>query len=215
MSAATALARARVRSTSTTSRATPRSTTANAHAEPTLPAPMMPTFMDDPPASNRRGSGWMLHRRTSNGAAGCQPACVRSVQRASGHRSGGAWHSAPAAATLLWREQARAVSGLSRRGGDLAAPRDALRGGQRSSVLDRTDEQVERLLRVRLDELELGEGAPRRRRELRRRLVRLDVVTVLHLVQPVRSVAAAAVVPLARELRCLDDPGIGARMVVD
>src|SRR6266446_8443515 len=45
MSVATALARARVRSTSTTSRATPRITSANAHAEPTLPAPMTPTFM--------------------------------------------------------------------------------------------------------------------------------------------------------------------------
>src|SRR6266540_7449039 len=48
MSVATALARARVRSTSTTSRATPRITSANAHAEPTLPAPMTPTFMATP-----------------------------------------------------------------------------------------------------------------------------------------------------------------------
>src|SRR5712664_42083 len=48
MSVATALARARVRSTSTTSPATPRITSANAHAEPTLPAPMTPTFMATP-----------------------------------------------------------------------------------------------------------------------------------------------------------------------
>src|SRR5882672_408720 len=47
-SVATALARARVRSTSTTSRATPRITSANAHAEPTLPAPITPTFMATP-----------------------------------------------------------------------------------------------------------------------------------------------------------------------
>src|SRR6267154_2787732 len=47
MSVATALARARVRSTSTTSRATPRIAAAKAHAEPTLPAPTMPTFMAD------------------------------------------------------------------------------------------------------------------------------------------------------------------------
>src|SRR5882672_2966316 len=54
MSAATALARARVRSTSTTSRATPRITSAKAHAEPTLPAPMTPTFMTIPLPCARR-----------------------------------------------------------------------------------------------------------------------------------------------------------------
>src|ERR1700738_928692 len=45
MSVATALARARVRSMSTTSRATPRITEANAHAQPPLPAPTIPSFI--------------------------------------------------------------------------------------------------------------------------------------------------------------------------
>src|SRR5882672_4719393 len=42
---ATAVARSRVRSTSTISRAAPRMTRASAHAEPTAPAPMIPTFI--------------------------------------------------------------------------------------------------------------------------------------------------------------------------
>src|SRR6266851_4566596 len=45
MSVATALARARVLSMTTISRATPRMTSANTQAEPTAPAPMTPTFI--------------------------------------------------------------------------------------------------------------------------------------------------------------------------
>src|SRR5260221_10712009 len=56
MSVATALARSRVRSTNTTSRAAPRRTTANAHADPTAPVPIIPTFITSalPPPAHRR-----------------------------------------------------------------------------------------------------------------------------------------------------------------
>src|SRR5258708_36711471 len=45
MSVATALARARVLSMTTISRATPRMTSANTQAEPTAPAPTTPSFI--------------------------------------------------------------------------------------------------------------------------------------------------------------------------
>src|ERR1043166_7017426 len=57
MSVATALARARLLSTSTISRARARSTMAIAVAAPTVPTPMMPTFMASPPPLPPFGGG--------------------------------------------------------------------------------------------------------------------------------------------------------------
>src|SRR5260221_8838788 len=56
MSVATALARSRVRSTNATGRGAPRRTTANAHADPTEPVPIIPTFITSalPPPAHRR-----------------------------------------------------------------------------------------------------------------------------------------------------------------
>src|ERR1700730_4134759 len=50
MSSATARARVRVLSSSTSSRAEPRCITAMAQADPTAPTPMIPTFTPTPPA---------------------------------------------------------------------------------------------------------------------------------------------------------------------
>jgi len=73
------------------------------------------------------------------------------------------------------------MAGLGRTAGDRATARDALAGWELGSVLDMIDQQVERALRVRLDQLELRE----------RSLEGLDVVAVLDLVQPVRRAASA------------------------
>src|SRR5262249_24746072 len=83
----------------------------------------------------------------------------------------------------------RAVAGLRRAGGDRTAARDALAGWELRAALDVVDQQVERALGVRLDQLELREGV----------LERLDVVAVLHLVQAVlhgAAFAAAALPPV-------------------
>ena len=69
-----------------------------------------------------------------------------------------------------------AVSRLRWRGGYLAATWNALIGWQCRAALDLPDEQIKGTLGVRLDEFERGE----------RVFVRLDMVSVLHLVQPVR-----------------------------
>src|SRR3954470_13716358 len=84
-------------------------------------------------------------------------------------------------------EEIRAVFRLRGRIADRAATRDALARRQRSAPLDVVHQEVERVLRVRLDELELREV------EL---LVVLDVVAVLHFVQAVSGVPFAAVVAL-------------------
>ena len=78
--------------------------------------------------------------------------------------------------TPLGPEEICAVSRLRRRGGYLAAARNALIGRQRRAALDLPDEQIEGTLRVRLDQFELREHV----------LESLDMVSVLHLVQPVR-----------------------------
>jgi hypothetical protein len=76
------------------------------------------------------------------------------------------------------------VPGLRRRIGNRAAARDALARRERNILLHLLDQQVERALRVRLDEFQLREV------EL---LVVLDVVAVLDLVQAVgRTVVPAA-----------------------
>ena len=80
-------------------------------------------------------------------------------------------------------QQVGAVACLRRVARDRAALRNALARRQRRLVFDMIDEEVERLLRVRLDQHELGE----------RRDVRLDVIAVLHFVQPVLRVAVVVV----------------------
>ena len=81
---------------------------------------------------------------------------------------------------------------LRRRVGDLAAARNALVGRQRRAALDLRYKQIEGALRVRLDQLELREYV----------LESLEMVSVLHLVQPVRRlmlvapISAAAIVPI-------------------
>src|SRR6267142_5380784 len=110
-------------------------------------------------------------------------------------------------------EQVRAVAGLCRARRDRAAAGDALRGRQGDPVLDAVDQQVEGLLRVRLDELERGEGRGGRGAG---RLVGLDVVAVLHFVQAVGRLALALLVVVSALL-----PGRGhlarirARVVID
>ena len=83
------------------------------------------------------------------------------------------------------------MSRLRRRVGDLAAARNALIGRQRRAALDLPDEQIEGALRVRLDQLELREHV----------LVSLDVVSVLHLVQPVRGGRGRRALAMAATLR--------------
>src|SRR5439155_6479476 len=78
--------------------------------------------------------------------------------------------------TFLRHKETRAVSRLCRRLGDGAAARDALAGRQLAAVLHLLDQQVEGLLRVRLDQLELRE----------QQLVSFQVIAVLDLVQAVR-----------------------------
>ncbi len=106
------------------------------------------------------------------------------------------------------REKICAVSRLPRRVGDLAATRNALIGRQRRTALDLPDEQIEGALRVRLDQFELREQV----------LESLDVVSVLHLVQPVRrrmfvGPVPAAVIVTLRDGR--DIARVGARVMIN
>src|SRR5512133_2229670 len=72
-------------------------------------------------------------------------------------------------------EQLGAVAGLGRRGRNRAAAGNALVRRKRAAALDETSQQIECLLRVRLDQLELRKSV----------LEGLDVVAVLHLVEAV------------------------------
>jgi len=105
------------------------------------------------------------------------------------------------------REKICAVSRLPRRVGDLAATRNALIGRQRRTAFDLPDEQIEGALRVRLDQFELREQV----------LESLDVVSVLHLVQPVRRRMFVRPVPAAvivlRDGR--DVARVGARVMIN
>src|SRR5882724_3032752 len=140
-------------------------------------------------SSRARGSG---HRRARLMASpGCRgllryrkrrPFARRRRSMSLGWRTGG----------LL--EEIGAVARLRRAGGDRPAVGDALGRRQPGPVLYGIDQQIERALRVGLDELELRERVRRRRRSLRRRLVRLDVVAVLDLVEAIRGLAIALVV---------------------
>src|SRR5262249_19249336 len=89
------------------------------------------------------------------------------------------------------REELGTVAGLGRLTGDRPTARDALAGRELAVMLDVGDEEVERALRVGLDDLELRERA----------LERLDVIAVLDLVQPVLGPAAAAVAADQRLVR--------------
>lgn len=68
------------------------------------------------------------------------------------------------------------MSRLRRRGGYLAAARNALIGRQRRAALDLPDEQIEGTLCVRLYQFELRENV----------LESFDMVSVLHLVEAIR-----------------------------
>src|SRR5882724_3813765 len=122
---------------------------------------------------------------------------------------------------LGWRtgglrlEEIGAVARLRRAGGDRPAVGDALGRRQPGPVLYGIDQQIERALRVGLDELELRERVRRRRRSLRRRLVRLDVVAVLDLVEAIRGLAIALVVIAALGLLRGHLARIGAGVMVD
>ena len=80
--------------------------------------------------------------------------------------------SRPVEPASLRYQQVLAVARLGRRLGNRAALGNALAGRQRCLGLDVIDEQVERLLRVRLDHHQLRE----------RKHEALDVVPVLHFV---------------------------------
>src|SRR5215467_182259 len=73
------------------------------------------------------------------------------------------------------RQQARAMPWLRRHCGDLASDRDALARRQRDCEFDLGDQQIERLLRMGLDELQLREDS----------FEGLDVVAVLHFIEPI------------------------------
>ena len=87
------------------------------------------------------------------------------------------------------REELGTVAGLSGRSGDLAAARDALIRRQLDAALDVVHQQVKGLLRVRLNQFELLRESRRRRGRV---LVGLDMVAVLHLVEPVCRPALGA-----------------------
>ena len=98
-------------------------------------------------------------------------------------------------------EELGAMARLSGRGRDRAATRDALVRRQGGAVLDRFRQQVEGVLRVRLDQLELRKGV----------LVGLDVVAVLHLVEAVCGARVAVVVVFALLITSSDRAAATAR----
>src|SRR5467141_2243934 len=162
-------------------------------------------------SSRAKGSG---HRRARLMASpGCR-GLLRYRKRRPFARLGGSM-------SLCWNagglrhEQVGAVARLCRARGDRPAAGNALGGRQPGPVLYGVDQLIERALRVRLDELELREGVRRRRRSLRRRLVRLDVVAVLDLVEAVRGLAIALVVIAALGLLRGHLARIGAGVMVD
>src|SRR5207237_5321657 len=90
---------------------------------------------------------------------------------------------------------------------DRASVRDALRGRQRLVVLYVLDKQVERALRMWLDVLELRERVSEC----------LDVVAVLHFVEPVSGavvILVPVVVPMLGSRR-RHLPRVGPRVMVD
>src|SRR5690242_3861381 len=90
------------------------------------------------------------------------------------------------------REELGTVAGLSGRSGDLAAPREALIRRQLDIALDVVHQKVKSFLRVRLNEFELLRESRSRRGRV---LVGLDMVAVLHLVEPVCRAAPALAIP--------------------
>src|SRR5437762_8724814 len=79
----------------------------------------------------------------------------------------------------LWREELCAVADLRGRTGDRAAAWDALARRQPRTRLDVIDEQIERALGMRLDQLELR----------KRSFERLDVIAILHFIQSIGGLA--------------------------
>src|SRR5467141_1269506 len=155
-------------------------------------------------SSRAKGSG---HRRArlmaSPGYRGLlryrkrRPFARRRRSKSLGWRTGG-----------LRLEEIGAVARLRRAGGDRSAVGDALGRRQPGPVLYGIDQQIERALRVGLDELELRERAARG-------LVVLDVVPILHLVEAVRGLAIALVVIAALRLFGGHLARIGAGVMVD
>src|SRR5467141_1454997 len=155
-------------------------------------------------SSRAKGSG---HRRARLMASpGCR-GLLRYRKRRPFARLGGSM-------SLCWNagglrhQQVGAVARLCRAGGDRPAAGNALGGRQPGPVLYGIDQQIERALRVGLDELELRERAARG-------LVSLDVVPVLHLVEAVRGLATALVVIAALRLFGGHLARIGAGVMVD
>lgn len=108
----------------------------------------------------------------------------------------------------LGHKKIYAMSRLCWCGRYLAAARNTLVGRQRSARLDLPDEQIKGALGVRLDQFE--------RRE--RIFVRLDMVSVLHLVQPVSGWEISASIPLVafvKRSNGRDVARVGAGVMID
>src|SRR5205807_2401039 len=123
---------------------------------------------------------------------------IAKRERQKPRRAGGVGSSGT---TISGNEQIGAMSRLRRCVRDGARPWNALAWRQRRVVLDVVHEQIERLLRVRLNEFELRE----------RIFKRFDVVAVLHFVETELRFAVL-IVALARSV---DERFIRARAALD
>ena len=100
------------------------------------------------------------------------------------------------------------MAGLGRAVGNRAGSCDALARRQPAAALDVLDQEIEGALRMRLDQLDLREEE----------LVRLEMITVLHFIEPVcRTIVAIVIITFTMPLRLGGRHGtcVGAGVVID